>query len=310
MEIYMETIQEYLEKVSKADPVPSGSLTMVPLICQDNRAVDWEVLDDALNAQKCRISEMSEDGSVSELRFENLGHQPIFLLDGEELVGAKQNRAINLSILAPPKTGMTIPVSCVEQGRWNYNRRGFATSSRAQYASNRAKKASSVSFNMRYRQSHRSDQSEVWSDISEKVCRMQVMSETDAMSDIFNATDADLDTCVSKMQPVDDQVGAVFLIGGKVSGADIFGSSQMLHKLLPKLVRSYALDAIEAPNPGSFQESVVDAFIDRVGNEGMEESPAIGLGTDFRFEDPGLAGGALVLDGRVVHLAALRVPVT
>jgi hypothetical protein len=44
------------------------------------------------------------------------------LLDGEELIGAKQNRALNLTILAPAKQVIVIPVSCVEAGRWHLRR--------------------------------------------------------------------------------------------------------------------------------------------------------------------------------------------
>tara|TARA_B100001123_G_C15038873_1_gene918635 strand:- start:238 stop:729 length:492 start_codon:yes stop_codon:yes gene_type:complete len=158
---------------------------------------------------------------------------------------------------------------------------------------------------MKYQQSLRSDQSEVWNDISEKACRMEVTSETDAMADIFHATRVDLDACVANMPPVGDQVGAVFLIGDKVAGIDLFGCSAMCRKLLPKLIRSYALDAIETPEPRPYNEKVVDEFLNKVAKEHTDASPAIGLGTDHRFDDDGLVGGALVLNGTIVHLAAL-----
>jgi hypothetical protein len=42
----------------------------------------------------------------------------LLLLDGEELVGAKQNRILNTTVLVDAHVTVTIPVSCVEQGRW------------------------------------------------------------------------------------------------------------------------------------------------------------------------------------------------
>jgi hypothetical protein len=62
-------------------------------------------------ASPARVTELGAGGSVPELRFENLGEKPVLLLDGEELVGAKQNRALNLTILAPAKQVIVIPVS-------------------------------------------------------------------------------------------------------------------------------------------------------------------------------------------------------
>lgn len=56
---------------------------------------------------------------MTQLAFRNRGLDPAFLLDGEELVGAKQNRILNLSILVPGQTSLEIPVSCVEQSRWS-----------------------------------------------------------------------------------------------------------------------------------------------------------------------------------------------
>ena len=56
---------------------------------------------------------------MPELPFENLWKYPVLLLDSEDLVGAKQNRVLNLTILAPAKRVIIIPVSCVEADRWH-----------------------------------------------------------------------------------------------------------------------------------------------------------------------------------------------
>jgi len=65
------------------------------------------------------------------LAFENSSAEKILLVDGDELVGAKQNRVINLSILVAGGAKVVIPVSCVEQGRWAYRSREFSSARRA-----------------------------------------------------------------------------------------------------------------------------------------------------------------------------------
>ncbi len=50
------------------------------------------------------------------------------MLDSEELIGAKQNRILNVSVMVPPHTTITVPVTCVEQGRWAYSSATFKSS--------------------------------------------------------------------------------------------------------------------------------------------------------------------------------------
>ena len=73
-------------------------------------------LEEAL-ALGFRITEVDAAGSVPELIAFNPLDTPVLLYDGEELLGAKQNRILNVTVLVAPKSETKIPVSCVEQGR-------------------------------------------------------------------------------------------------------------------------------------------------------------------------------------------------
>jgi hypothetical protein len=67
------------------------NLAVSPLLTSRARAADYFTLDEALSTGKARITEVSETGSVPELRLLNDTDRPILLLDGEELIGAKQS---------------------------------------------------------------------------------------------------------------------------------------------------------------------------------------------------------------------------
>ena len=109
--------------------------------------------------------------------------------------------------------------------------------------------------------------------------------------------------------PLPYQVGAAFALGSSLIGLDLFDQSRTLAILLPKLVASYALDALEerttdtAPPP-----AVVAAWLENVSSAAPEPHPAVGLGADIRLSGPKLSGAALEYDGVALHLSAFQSP--
>ncbi len=89
---------------------------------------------------------------MPELAFENASAEKILLVDGDELIGARQNRVVNISILVGGGQRVVIPVSCVEHGRWSYAQsapgRDFRSGNRTLFAKARAGKMGQVSFSM------------------------------------------------------------------------------------------------------------------------------------------------------------------
>src|SRR5262245_10102548 len=132
-----------LDGLDLAEPVSEGTLTVFPLVGADKPGLRYLTLDEALAAKVAESSQVSAEGPVPEIFFENKGDDPILLVDGEELVGAKQNRVLNLTILVRPHTRITIPVSCVERGRWSGGGRPhMAAAEHTMFAAARASKVS------------------------------------------------------------------------------------------------------------------------------------------------------------------------
>jgi hypothetical protein len=123
---------------------------------------------------------------------------------------------------------------------------------------------------------------------------------------MFEQFDDDVESYVKAMTGIPGQVGAVFALDGRVRGLECFDAEGTFRQALPKLVRSYALDAIEtrraAPRRARSEEAL--ALAEAVAAAETAALPAVGLGEDVRFTREGISGGALVADGRVVHLAA------
>ena len=302
----MATFNDELNTIEVGLSQAFKNITMFPLLCQGAAESDYLTLDEALEAGTARVTEVSEGGTVPELQFLNGGDVPVLLLDGEELVGAKQNRVLNLSIMAPANESITIPVSCVEAGRWSYRSRDFSSAPRTMYAKARAAKSGQVSRSMMASGARLSDQGALWDEIAEKSERMSVASETGSMSDIYERKEKAMKEFVKRFQPIEGQIGAVFAIDNVITGLDLFDSPDTLRKVLPKLVRSYALDAVETANPVDDRTDREDAkrFLQGLADSKFESFPAVGLGEDLRIENRTISGGALVVDDRTVHLWA------
>jgi hypothetical protein len=326
----MNLVAHTLSSITLGPPASCDSLTMFPLLGPPSveQAPSYLTLDQAIGEAWTEITEVSEQGSVPNLRVVNKSAQPVFILDGEELVGAKQNRIVNLSILVPELATLTIPVSCVEAGRWRARSRAFSAAPRTQYAEGRAKRMAQVTASMQASGERHSDQAEVWADIAAKSVRLQVHSTTGAMEEIFSVHADFADRCVESLLPVERQCGALFLIDGRVVGFDLFDRAATLRRLLSKLVRSVAVDALDRAMPGSplvpkadrrtrvrgdgavspaMLTKVAGHFLERTSQAAVHEADAVGLGRDVRLVAPQISGAALSVDDSLLHLSAFRV---
>ncbi len=295
-----------LASVTLGPSVTVGSLTSTPLIGDDDPACVYITLDQALFAGAVEVTEVSDAGSVPELRVRNRGDRAVLIIDGEELIGAKQNRVINLSVLVAPQTDTTIPVSCVEAGRWRHQTRQFSSAPRTQFASGRAAKMSQVSQSMVASGSRSSDQGAIWEVIALKSDRMDAPSETSSMAAIYERHATPLDVFVQHLQPVSGQRGSIYSIGGQPRGLELFDRAETFFRLAPKLVRSYAIDAMEVavPQPAQPGDASVREFLAIIRVLDPTTFPAVGLGQDVRLAGTGAVGAALVAHTKIVHLAA------
>ena len=125
----MPELSEVAPRVRVGTPLVRHNLTVFPLFAEDSFApASYISIGAAIRSGSAKITEASEGGSVPILALENLTDIPVLIIDGEELLGAKQDRISNLTVLAPGKHTLPLPVSCVGRGRWSYRSREFADS--------------------------------------------------------------------------------------------------------------------------------------------------------------------------------------
>ncbi len=130
----------------------------------------------------------------------------ILILDGEELVGAKQNRIVNTTILIQDNATIVVPVSCVEHGRWSYDSPIFHSQKRMMSSNLRAMKSEQVNYSIRSSGEYRTDQGAIWDGIAEKSARMGAPSPTGAMAAMYDKERPTIDEYVKPFNLIDSQV--------------------------------------------------------------------------------------------------------
>ena len=282
------------------------NLAIYPLLSDYKVTFDYLTLDEALNQHTIEIHEIDKHGSVPELKVVNKSSTMVLILDGEELVGAKQNRIVNTTILVPAETEIIIPVSCVEQGRWSDDLSVFSSKERIMSSNMRAMKSQQVNFSVRDRGSFNSDQSAIWDEVSKKARRRDAVSPSMAMGEIYEKEKPAIDQYIQGFAIIDSQVGAAFMINGEMAGMDCFGKPETFSAVFKKLIGSYALDAIDFFKEGQeykVLKSRLTGFIKNSASAPVHAQKSVGEGMDCRLETKKITGFALCHEDQIPHMS-------
>ncbi|ADC45973.1 hypothetical protein mru_0121 [Methanobrevibacter ruminantium M1] len=249
-----------------------------------------------------KISEC-ESSTVNTVMAQNKSSTPLVLIDGEEVIGAMQNRIMNRSLIVPGNTTMPISVSCTEHGRWHT--RGNSP---------KAREFSHSDFFADYETRHRKSetlynnsdcQSEVWASISDLEIKNSYRSPTSALNDSYVHHRPRLNEYLKHFSMLYNQIGAIFIINGQIKGLELFYNPFLCSQYYDKILKSYIMNAITNyySNCSSNSSNIdVGAFLADLSDSKLNHSPNQGLGQHIKFSNNHGTGSALINDGEFVHL--------
>jgi hypothetical protein len=214
------------------------------------------------------------DGAqVNRLVLVNNSKRPLLLLAGEIVTGGKQDRVIGKDRIVPAESDpVDLSVFCVEPGRWVATSEQFGASG-AMYGTAHGGPLPAPSTMMaqpsvRAKAMGDKNQGEVWDEVKkqrEAVSAQMVAAAPTVASEVagtssyarvmeneevkkqIDAVAAPIEqNYQSLIRQLRDRnaVGIVVAVNGRLIWADIFASTDLLGKYWPKLVRSYASEAV------------------------------------------------------------------
>lgn len=299
----MQILNELLDSITFGEPQVFEDVQVYPLISSRSASAPFLELDEAMEKGLAEVTEVSDGGSVPQLTVINKSPRDIIIYGGEQLVGAKQNRIVNITVIVAANSTLPIPVSCVEQRRWRYTSAGFASSDQFAYPSLRASTHSDVTRNLKSHSSSDADQSKVWRDISFKAERMNVVSGTMAMSDIYESQSPGPEVLNQAFSVKENQIGYVTFISGGFAGSDLFGSAEVCRRKMEKLLRGYYLDSRD--RGVAFEKVEIGQILREVRAAEHNEFGTVGKGRERRFDAPHVQGSWKEVDGFIPHVTIL-----
>ncbi|MEY4174009.1 MAG: hypothetical protein RI900_1174 [Actinomycetota bacterium] len=295
-------IKHNLEHVSVGRPVTRGHISLFPVYVHGHR------VNIPTGSEAGVVIGEKASAEVPTLEAENPTEHPVLLVDGEIVTGGWQTRVLNVSVLVAPNGRIDIPVSCVEQGRWNGGR---AFDRKAMFAPRRVRRAknATVAQNLRNSGAKRTDQGMVWATVSAELSRLEVHADSGTLEaaaarlaggDMLGRAAHEL----RRMGPLPEQCGVVITHGSRVVSAEVFSSPEMLAIHWPAIVDAAILDAPATEPTSRPSASKVLRFLRRITEAEATVTPGVGLGTEYHVRTPKFVAQALVHGDIVVHASA------
>ncbi len=285
-------------------------LSIVQFLTQGHDSFPYISAASAMEQNMIQVKELNDSGSVNHLLVLNLSKEYVFMMDGDILAGAKQNRVVNTSILLAPETKTDIPVSCVESGRWRHVSSTFSPTNYAAPSSLRMDKARQVRMSLKEKRGFASDQGEIWAKVSGYHAQSNVSSDTSNLSDVYARKAAEFDTFVNAFRCSDSVNGLAVFRGKQLLSLDAFNSRGVYQEYFPKILRGVALEVYnqhlkdEAVSEAEAKYRTLD-FFDNFDTLPWEAFKAVAAGQERRFDTGQLTGFVLEENGQMIHLTAL-----
>ena len=234
---------------------------------------------------------------------ENPTDLPVLIYEGEQIKGAQQNRSFDTSIIVPAKSGIPVPVSCIEQGRWDGGRAQRRTSASPTTRPTRPCGGSSARPQTAPAATAGPTRVRSGMRLALASSEFSVASRTDSLEDLFEMRSHRIEELKRPIKLAAEQIGAVVEISGRPVALDLVSRPEVYAALAPALNSGYAMQAAEA-EPTKPDDERAARFLVKAAASRRELVVNYGLGHAFTVSRKRLVGAGVEHDGELIALSA------
>lgn len=287
------------------------NLAVIPLHSDVPASCFYLTLGQAFQRKEIVVEELGNGGQVPQIKLTNLSELPVLILDGEELLGAMQNRIVNTTMLIAAKRSVVIPVSCTERGRWfpQEFRTKFRDSGHIMASCIRARKDQAVLNSLKVNRGAVANQLAIWNDVDKMHSMLKTQSITRAMADSYRQRQGDLNDYLKAIPVEPGQRGLIVFLNGAVAGMEYVSLTTAYNHVHARIMYSYAIDAIaHRTEPQDFSEEHYTeqgmSFLEKWSHATESSYKPVDLGEDYRYESRQFIGSALLYNNELLHMKA------
>lgn len=286
-------------------------LSVVQFASSEQNTIEYISGITAIAKKLISVSEISTMGSVNNIKLTNQSNFYIFFMDGDILIGAKQNRVLNTSVFVKPHSTINIPVSCVEQGRWSSSSSEFTQSKFIYPDIMRLKKIESVTLNLRRGHGHFANQNKVWDEVSFLASRFDSFSNTQNLEEILEKNQEKFDSYIDKI-PLNKEANGIAIFSDNYPiSIDIFNRVDIYQEYFSKKLINAAIESSNLKNgENNLTEAeakfrLLDLF-DQLEKQEFTIHDGVGIGQEKRYTSDDFVATELNYENHLVHFTFLK----
>ena len=263
-------------------------LRLYPIIANETfRATNKDIgkavpMNKALQDGRLKINEHADGATVNTLQAVNTSQDTIYLMQGEVIVGGKQDRMLANDVLVAPGATMDIAAFCVEHGRWSGKGDGKSFTGTVGVVAQDVRKVAAVE----------KEQEMVWDKVAYNVSMNAAPAPTGSYADMLDDKEYQAQRAAYRERlkglPVacSGIVGVVAVSGNKVVGCDVFANEALFTQAYTQLIDAYIAEALNKGGKVTMTDTEVQTYFRTLfADETKLEEKAKGNGYIFKAKD-------------------------